>query len=134
MKTLLKVYITNTLSLYLASIAFRGITLTKGYESLFLAGLGLSLLSLLVKPLINILLLPLNLITFGLFRWVSSAIALYLVTLVVPGFKILGFSFSGLSSKWMDIPSINFSGILAIIAFSLVISLISSILHWLISR
>ncbi len=134
MKTLLKVYATSTLSLYLASVAFDGIVLAKWPESLLLAGLGLSLLSLLVKPLINLLLLPLNLITFGLFRWVSSAVALYLVTLVVPGFKILGFAFAGLSSKWMDLPSINLTGFLAIIAFSLVISLISSILHWLISR
>ena len=51
MKTLLKVYATSTLSLYLASVAFDGIVLAKWPESLLLAGLGLSLLSLLVKPL-----------------------------------------------------------------------------------
>ena len=133
MKSLIKIYIASTLSLYLASVAFSGIQLSKGINSLLLTGVGLSILSLLVKPLINLLLLPLNLITFGLFRWVSSAIALYLVTLIVPGFKIIGFSFLGLSSKWIDIPSVNLSGLLAIIAFSLVISVISSILHWLIS-
>lgn len=134
MKLLIKIYITSTLSLYLASVAFSGMQLSKGINSLLLAGVGLSLLSLLVKPLINLLLLPLNLITFGLFRWVSSAIALYLVTLIVPGFKIIAFSFSGLASKWIDIPAVNLSGLMAIIAFSLVISVISSILHWLISR
>lgn len=134
MKSILKIYITSTLSLYLASVAFGGMQLSRGINSILLAGVGLSLLSLLVKPLINLLLLPLNLITFGLFRWVSSTIALYLVTLIIPGFKIIGFSFSGLASKWIDIPSINLSGTLAIIAFSLVISVISSILHWLISR
>ena len=134
MKFILKIYLTNTLSLYLASVVFGGMQLSKGINSILLAGVGLSLLSLLVKPLINLLLLPLNLITFGLFRWVSSAIALYLVTLIIPGFKIIGFSFAGLASKWIDIPSVNLSGILSIIAFSLVISVISSILHWLISR
>ncbi len=134
MKFILKIYLTNTLSLYLASVIFGGMQLSKGTNSILLAGVGLSLLSLLAKPLINLLLLPLNLITFGLFRWVSSAIALYLVTLVIPGFKIVGFAFTGLASKWIDIPSVNLSGLLAIIAFSLVISVISSILHWLISR
>ncbi len=134
MKSILKIYITNTLSLYLASVIFGGMNLANGINSILIAGIGLSILSLLVKPVINILLLPLNLITFGLFRWVSSAIALYLVTLLVPGFKILNFSFSGIASKWIDIPSVNLTGILAIIAFSLVISVISSILHWLISR
>ncbi len=134
MKTLIKIYLTSTLSLYLASVVFGGMELSKGINSILLAGVALSLFSLLVKPLINLLLLPLNLITFGLFRWVSSAIALYLVTLVIPGFKIIAFVFNGLSSKWIDIPSINLTGILAMVAFSLVISVISSILHWLISR
>jgi len=134
MKSILKIYITSTLSLYLASMAVGGMQLSKGINSILIAGIALSLFSLLVKPLINLLLLPINLITFGLFRWVSSVIALYLVTLVVPGFKIIAFSFEGFVSKWIDIPSVNLSGILAIIAFSLVISVISSILHWLISR
>jgi putative membrane protein len=134
MKSILKIYITSTLSLYLASLAFGGMELSKGVNSILIAGIALSLFTLLVKPIINILLLPLNLITFGLFRWVSSVIALYLVTLAVPGFKITGFVFAGLSSKWMDIPSIDLTGILAFIVFSFVISVISSILHWLISR
>ena len=134
MKSLIKIYVTCTLSLYLASIAFDGMVLAKGINSILIAGVALSIFSLLVKPVINILLLPLNLITFGLFRWVSSVIALYLVTLVVPGFKITSFIFAGLSSKWIDIPAINLVGILAFVAFSLVISVISSILHWVISR
>lgn len=134
MRSVLKIYITSTLSLYLASIAFGGMRLSEGINSILLAGVALSLFSLLVKPLINLLLLPLNLITFGLFRWVSSAVALYLVTLIIPGFKIIGFHFAGLSSKWFDIPTVNLGGFLAIVAFSLVISVISSILHWLFSR
>lgn len=134
MRSILKIYVTNTLSLYLASVAFGGMVLADGLKTILIAGIGLSLFSLLVKPLINILLLPLNLITFGLFRWVSSAIALYLVTLAIPGFKIMVFSFAGYASKWLDLPPIYLTGLLAVIAFSLVISLISSILHWLISR
>ncbi|PIZ45666.1 hypothetical protein COY30_01575, partial [Candidatus Woesebacteria bacterium CG_4_10_14_0_2_um_filter_44_9] len=86
----------------------------------------------LVKPLINLLLLPLNLITFGFFRWVSSAIALYLVTLVIPGFKIIGFSFAGFSSRWLDIPAFSLSGFFAFIGFSFAISAFASIIHWLV--
>ncbi len=134
MRSLLKIYITCTLSLYIASVVFGGMRLTEGINSILAAGMALSLFSLLVKPLINLLLLPLNLITFGFFRWVSSAIALYLVTLVIPGFKIINFSFAGLASKWIDIPAIHLNGFMAVVAFSLVISIISSILHWLFSR
>ena len=89
--------------------------------------------SLLVKPLINILLIPVNLVTFGLFRWVSSAIALYIVTLVVPGFSIIGFDFAGWASKWIDIPAFAIPpGILAFIAVSFLLSIITSLIYWLI--
>lgn len=132
MKSIIKIYIINSLALFLTSEIFTGIILEKGVESLLLAGLGLALASLLIKPLINILLLPLNLVTFGLFRWVSSAVALYLVTLVVPGFKIANFFFAGFSSKWLDIPSFGFSGLLSFVAFSFAISVFTSIIHWVI--
>lgn len=131
MKSLIKVYIISTLSLYFSTLIFQGIVLSNGVESLLLAGAGLALVSLLIKPFINLLLLPLNLITFGLFRWVSSAVALYLVTLVVPGFKIVNFYFQGFFSKWIDIPSFSLEGVFALIAFSLAISVFASFLHWL---
>ena len=132
MKSLIKIYLIATLSLFFVSKFFSGIVLEKGLVSLALAGLGLAAVSLLIKPLINLLLLPLNLVTFGLFRWVSSAIALYLVTLVVPGFKISGFHFAGLTTHWLDIPAFGLPGILAFVGFSFALSIISSFLHWLI--
>jgi len=132
MKSLIKIYLVSTLALFLAAKVFSGIILEAGLESLALAGVGLAIITLLVKPLINLLLLPLNLITFGFFRWVSSAIALYLVTLVIPGFKIIGFSFAGFSSRWLDIPAFSLSGFFAFIGFSFAISAFASIIHWLV--
>ena len=76
--------------------------------------------------------LPINLISFGLFRWVSSAIALYLVTLVVDGFQIVKFHFGGFSSVWFDLPNFTFEGVAAIISFSLLLSLIASFIYWLV--
>jgi len=104
----------------------------KGIETLLLTGLGLTVASLIAKPIINILLLPVNLITFGLFRWVSAVAVLYIVTLTVPGFKILSFNFGGYTSLWIDLPIIAFTGFLALLAFSFLHSLISSFIYWLI--
>lgn len=131
MKRIIRHYVINTVSLYLVSMLIEGIFLEKGLESLLLAGVGITLVSLIVKPIINLLLLPINLITFGLFRWVSSAIALYLVTLVVPGFKITRFFFAGLSTQWVEVPAISLNGILAFVAFSFIISILVSSLSWL---
>lgn len=132
MKFLLRHYTVDTVSLYLASQVASGLIFEGGIKTILLAGVGLMAATLVVKPLINLLILPLNLITFGLFKWVSSAVALYLVTLVVPGFKIAGFAFAGLPTKWIDIPGFSFSGILSYVAFSFLLSLLTSFIYWLI--
>jgi len=131
MKLILKHFTIDTVSLYLASNIVSGIVFNRGIETLLLAGIGLSLASLVVKPVINIFMLPLNLITFGFFRWVSSAVAIYLVALVVPGFEILKFDFSGFQSIWFNIPAMSFEGVIAYIAFSFLISIISGSIYWL---
>jgi len=132
MKRILRHYLVNTLALYIASVAISGLVFEKGFETVFTAGAGLTAISIFVRPIINLLLLPINLVTFGLFRWVTSTIALYLVTLVIPGFSIAGFAFAGFVSKWFDLPAIDVSSVLAFVAFSFVISLISSLMYWLI--
>lgn len=131
MKTILKHFIINTVSLYLVSLAVSGIVFAEGTYSVLLAGIVLTLTTMIIKPIINVLLLPINLVTFGLFRWVGFAITLYLVTLIVPGFKLLDFVFKGISAYWFIIPPVTLSGILAFIAFSFVISIIASIGYWI---
>lgn len=132
MRGILKHFIINILVLYLVTQWFSGLTIANGLNGLIVTGIGLTLMTMLARPIINLLFLPLNLITFGLFRWVSSSLTLYLVTLVVPGFKIASFHFAGLSTKWIDLPAVNFSGFMSLIAFSLIISLLSSLIYWLV--
>lgn len=132
MRTLFKHFLVETLALYLVSRAVNGIIFQNGYTTMVFAGIALMIISTVVKPVINILLLPINLITFGLFKWVGVVIALYLVTLVVPGFEILNFSFTGLNSYWLYLPPLQLAGILSFLAFSFLISLISAIIGWII--
>jgi len=131
MRTILKHFIINTASLYVVSLAVSGIIFADGTYSLLMAGIVLTLTTLIIRPIINILLLPINLITFGLFRWVGFAITLYLVTLIVPGFKLINFVFKGYTSYWFSLPAISLSGIFTFIAFSFLISFIASIGYWI---
>ena len=131
MRTIFKHFLINTVSLYLISLIVSGIVFGDGTYSLLLTGAVLTVTTLIIRPIINILLLPINLVTFGLFRWVGFAITLYIVTLIVPGFKLFDFAFKGFSSYWFSIPSVTLSGILAFIAFSFLISFVSSVLHWM---
>jgi len=131
MRRAIKYFVVNAVTLYLISLAVSGLIFEGGVKTIILAGIALSITSLIIKPIINILLLPLNLITFGLFRWVGYAVALYIVTLVVQGFKVLDLVFAGYNSYWFSIPAFSLHGIMALIVFSFIISIVSSLLDWL---
>ncbi len=131
MRTLLKHFIIDTVALYLISQGVSGMVFQDGLYTLLLTGLTLMLTTMIVKPVINILLLPLNLVTFGLFKWVTYAITFYLVTLVVPGFKLMDFVFRGYNSYWFSIPPVTLTGIAAFLAFAFVISFVSSVVSWI---
>lgn len=132
MKRILRHYTIDTFSLWVISEVASGMVFERGFYTLFVAGAALMATFLLAKPVINLLLLPLNMITYGLFRWVSSAVVLYIVTLVIKDFKIAEFVFQGFSSKWIDIPALDFQGNLSYVGFSFLLSIISSFIYWLI--
>ena len=129
MKTVLKHFVIDAVSLYLISLGVKGLVFTGGLATILLAGAVLAITTMLVKPVINLLLLPINLITFGLFKWIGQAVSLYIVTLAVPGFKVLDFAFNGISAYWFVIPRLSLSGTLAFIAFSFLISVTSSFIY-----
>ena len=131
MRRILKHYIIDTTSLYIISQIVGGIVFAKGIETLLITGAVLTAVTLIAKPIINILLLPLNLVTFGIFKWLAFAISLYLVTLAAPGFKLTSFIFAGYDSYWFSIPAISLTGLLAFVAFSFLLSFISSVIYWI---
>ena len=132
MKRIIRHFVIDTFCLYLVTQVAGGIQLGNGNYTLLMAGMAITVVSLIAKPIINILLLPINLVTFGVFRWVASSVVLYLTTLIVPAFKIIYFNFPGLTSKWFDLPELNFSGIMSYIGFSFLLSLFTSFIYWLI--
>lgn len=132
MKSILRHFAVDTYCLWLTSNFASGMIFNQGVKTLVIAGIAVTFVSVFAKPVINLLLLPLNMITFGLFKWVASAVVLYIVTLLIKDFKISQFNYTGLSSKWFDIPVLHFEGLLAFIAFSFVLSVLTSLIYWLI--
>ncbi|AUW93924.1 MAG: phage holin family protein [Sulfobacillus thermosulfidooxidans] len=60
-------------------------------ESIIVAALVLGLVNTIIRPVVKLLTLPINLLTFGLFGLVINALMLWLVSAVVPGFMVHGF-------------------------------------------
>lgn len=131
MKTLLRSFLVNAASLWLASLVISGLSFGKGYETLALAAAVLGAVNLFVRPFLNILLLPINVLTLGAFRWVVNVATLFLVTYLVPEFKITGFYFPGFSYQGIVLPATEVGLVWTFILTSFLLSLVSSFLFWL---
>lgn len=67
--------------------------IVKTFVTALLAAIVLGLVNAIVRPILSILTLPINLITFGLFTFVINALTLWLASALTPGygFEIRGF-------------------------------------------
>lgn len=133
MKTILKSTFINLISLYIIDYFFTGFSLDGNLRTLATAAVVFTFLNKLVIPLIKLLLLPINLITLGLFRWVANVIALFLLQTLVTGITISPFFFQGLSYSGFTIPSFNVSLIFSYIITSILLRIAGSTIRWVFS-
>ncbi len=61
------------------------------YTTAFIAAVVWGLLSVTVRPILGILTLPINVLTFGLFTFILNAIMLLFVAGLIPGFEVGSF-------------------------------------------
>ena len=87
MKSAVKAILLNLFSLWILASTL-GIISKNELRSLAIAAVALAAMDLVVKPIINLLLLPINMVTFGLLGWVSSLIVVYLTTVLVEDFGV----------------------------------------------
>lgn len=122
----------NLLTIYITSQVLSGmITYVGGYQTLLLASLAIAVVNLFIRPIINLLLLPVHLVTLGLFRWFANVITLYLVTLMVPRLQIHPFDFEGFNARFVILPQIHFSAFGAFIVSTLVLTVVFHFVYWL---
>lgn len=130
MKTILRTIGIGILSIYLATQIAKGLTFTNYTEGVLLTGAAFGLAQFTLKPIIKLFLLPLTLATMGLFGFLANVITLYIIDLALPQFSITGFHFAGFSSTYFDLPKVEYEGFGAFFAFAIMISIISSLIHW----
>ena len=79
----------NTITFFIAAQFLPIVAVTPLH--FLLAGLVLSLVNLMIRPLLIILTIPLNLITLGVFTLVINTWMIMLTSGVLPGFQVPGF-------------------------------------------
>jgi len=69
-----------------------------GWQALVVISIVWGILTLIIRPILILLTLPINFLTLGLFTFVINALLLMLMTKIVPGFSISGFGTALLAS------------------------------------
>jgi len=128
MKDFLRQSLINSFSLYLVASLFPGLTVPRMVFNLIWAGIIFTLINRLVKPIIKLFLLPINLMTLGLFGWLANVLVLLIVTRLIDSLTVAGFVSKAFSYSGFSVPSLTFSPLAALIITSFLLSLTFNLL------
>lgn len=131
MKSLIRKTAIYGLSLFFLAAIVPGVKITGGVPTYILGGFVLTLMSLLIKPLLNLFALPLTIITMGTFSLLINAVILYLLTVFVSKISVNPFSFAGTSFAGFIVPKISFNAFFSYVLASFVLSAIITFINWL---
>ena len=129
MKNLIRQSLINAFSLFTVASFFSGLIIPENLLDLIWVGAIFTLITVLVKPLIKLFLLPINLITIGLFRWLASVIVLFLLVRIVDTISIIAFTSSPISKGGFSIPSIHLTSTLSLVLVSFLLSLVFNLFN-----
>lgn len=133
-KSVLRDYLFNLAILWGVTEIFPGLSYSGGFQTLAIGALGLMAMNLVIIPLLRVVFLPLNILTLGIFTWVINVIALYLLTTIIPQFKLLPYNFPGGSFLGIELPAQNLTLLWVAIIASFMIGFASRFVHWLTSH
>ena len=81
----------TAVAVYLVVQNISGISVSEGWVTIGVVALVWSVITMVIRPVLRILTLPITLITFGLFSFILNAVLFWAMTLVVPSFHVSGF-------------------------------------------
>lgn len=131
MKSLVRTWVFYTLAIYLVSELISGFKISTDFRGLLISGLCLALMYNFVHPILKFLFLPINMLTMGLFSFVSQIITFYLFLQLWPDyFSIKPWQFPDyeLAGLGIAIKTFTVSKILTIILSTGIISIIVAVL------
>lgn len=82
--------ILNAIAFYVTAYLVPGVTIA-GWSALLVVSIVWGILSILVRPILLLLTLPINILTLGLFTFVINALLILLTSKLVPGFVVSSF-------------------------------------------
>ncbi|MBN1169310.1 phage holin family protein [Candidatus Woesebacteria bacterium] len=104
MKLIIKILL-NAVALYVVAFIIPDFRFD-GLDSLFVASIIMGVVNTFIKPVLQILFLPVSIITLGIFAFLINVVLLWGVSYFVPGFDIYNFSTAVISAAALMLVSL----------------------------
>jgi putative membrane protein len=132
LKKLLRTYLIYVVVIYLSALIIPGLTYGEDLFVLLIAALVFGLVNALARPVVKLVLLPLNFLTLGVLSWITGVLMLYITTILVPGFEVQPFDFTGFVFSGITIEPRNVSYLESLVGSALVMSQLNRFIYWII--
>ena len=128
MRYYLKIIVVTLIAFFTAYNLIPTINLGNNQNNIIIVIAGLLITSLVIRPIFALVLLPINLLTFGLISLILNCALLFAFTKYLAGFTIASYNFSGINFQGIIITPISFNQIETILIIALIITLTQKIL------
>lgn len=132
MKPLLKRYLVVTVSLLTLTQLINSVSITGGWRQFLLASFVLSLIIYIVKPILNLIMLPINLITLNMASWILTFLCIYLWTFLVRDVNIGPWQFGGLVLGSVKLTPFELIAWQAVLLSSIVLTILIKFYSWVV--
>lgn len=130
MKYILKKYLITTISIFVVSKICPAFLINRGWVGLFYSSFILSLLMYIAKPVINLLMLPINIITLNMTAWILNILIIYLWSIILSEVSFTIWEFSGINLGIVNIVPITFLPWQTAIIISIIMIIILRFAEW----
>lgn len=124
MKKILKFTLLLTFSLITANQIWGNLFFQTIPWTIIKVAFVLSIFEVILKPIIKVLLLPINILTLGTFRIIINTFGLYLVTFLFSDFQVKSINSPATNFWGLNIPQFSFTSFFAYLVTSFTISVI----------
>jgi len=132
MKSLLKRYLVVTVSLFTLTQLVNSVSISGGWRQFLLASLILSLIIYLVKPILNLIILPINLLTLNMASWILTFVCIYLWTFLVRDVNIGPWQFEGAVIGPIKLASFDLVSWQVVILVSVILTFLIKLYSWIV--
>lgn len=130
MKFVLKKYFLTVGTLFTLTQVIPAVVINNSWNGLFYAAFILSLLFYIIRPLLNLIMLPINLVTLNLSSWIVQIAIFYFWTVITNVVKISSWQFGGINFGAITLSPFNLVKWQVIIVGAIVYIFVNKFLEW----